>query len=211
MRPSWLPQDLFPFTSRFLDVRGCRVHYVDEGAGPPLLMLHGNPTWSFLYRHLIAQLSDSFRCIALDYPGFGLSTPPPGYGFTPGEHSAIVSAFVEALDLTGLTLFVQDWGGPIGLGFAGREPERVRALVLGDTWAWPVNGNPRYERLSHLAGGSLAGFLIRRFNAFVNVLVPLGMRKRKLSEREMAAYRAPFPTPDSREPTHIFPAQILAA
>ena len=71
---------------------GARVHYVDEGDGPPLLLLHGNPTWSFLYRDVIRGLRDRFRCIALDYPGFGLSQAPPGYGFTPAEHARVVGS-----------------------------------------------------------------------------------------------------------------------
>jgi haloalkane dehalogenase len=211
MRPVWLPNDLFPYASRFVDVLGCRVHYVDEGSGPTVLLLHGNPTYSFLYRHIIRGLADRFRCVALDYPGFGLSIARTGYGFTPEEHSHVLSAFAHALELSALTLVVQDWGGPIGLGFAGREPERVRALLIGNTWAWPVNGTPRFEGFSRLVGGPVGGFLIRNFNAFVNVLLPAGIRRKKLTSREMAAYRGPFGDRRSREPTHIFPRQILAA
>ncbi|MCU1279358.1 MAG: alpha/beta hydrolase [bacterium] len=211
MRPAWLPQDLFPPPSHFVDVLGCRVHYVDQGAGPTLLMLHGNPTYSFVYRHLIAGLADRFRCIALDYPGFGLSTARNGYGYTPGEHAAVVSAFVQSLDLSDVTLVVQDWGGPIGLGFAGRHPERIRALVIGNTWAWPLNGEPLFEIVGRVAGGPLGGFLARNFNVFVNLFLPLGIRRKRLSARELAAYRGPFPTRAAREPTHIFPRQALAA
>ncbi len=106
--PAWVPHELYPFESRFADVDGARVHYVDEGAGPPLLLLHGNPTWSFLYREIIRGLRDRFRCIAPDYPGFGLSQPPPGYGFTAAEHAAVIERFVSELDLTGVTMMVQD-------------------------------------------------------------------------------------------------------
>src|SRR5262245_43394003 len=86
-RPAWVNQELFPFESHFMDVDGARVHYVDEGQGPVFLAMHGNPTWSFLYRHIINGLKDRFRCIALDSPGFGLSTAPEGYGYTTAEHS----------------------------------------------------------------------------------------------------------------------------
>ena len=102
-RPDWVDDELFPFESRFVELDGAHVHYVDEGAGPTLLMLHGNPTWSFLYREIIASLRDRFRCVALDYPGFGLSTAPPGYGFTAREHSDVVARFVAELDLTDWT------------------------------------------------------------------------------------------------------------
>jgi len=100
-RPSWLPAHLFPFESRFLDVNGARVHYVDEGDGSPLLLLHGNPTFSFLYRDIITGLRERFRCIAVDHPGFGLSSAPAGYGFTPAEHAGVLEKVVQRLDLTG--------------------------------------------------------------------------------------------------------------
>src|SRR5207302_280108 len=124
------------------------VHYVDEGQGPVVLMLHGNPSWSFLYRKIIRELSTNHRCIAVDYPGFGLSTARAGYGFTPREHSAVVEKWAASLDLKDVTLMVQDWGGPIGLGWAGRNPDRVKALLIGNTWAWPVNGDKGFESFS---------------------------------------------------------------
>jgi len=86
-RPSWVPADLYPFDSHFKDINGSLVHYLDEGSGPPLILLHGNPTWSFLYRDIITGLRDRYRCIAVDYPGFGLSRTAPTYGYTPAEHT----------------------------------------------------------------------------------------------------------------------------
>jgi haloalkane dehalogenase len=208
-RSAWLDQNLYPFQDHYIEVDGCRVHYLDEGAGPVLLFLHGNPTWSFLYRDIVKGLSGRFRCVALDYPGFGLSIARDGYGFKPAEHSSIVEKFVLALNLTDLTLMVQDWGGPIGLGLAGRQPDRVRALVIGNTWAWPVDGDPRLERFSQLVGGPIGGFFILNFNAFVNLFIPRGVRRHKLTPQVMAAYRGPFPTRASRTPTHIFSAEIV--
>ena len=129
------------------------MHYADEGEGPPML-LHGNPTWSFLYRNIIRALRGRFRCLAPDYPGFGLSSARSGYGFTPAEHAAIVERLLLALDLSSdVTMLVQAWGGPIGFGVAGRHPEHFRALVVGNTRTWPVDGNPRIERFSSLAAG----------------------------------------------------------
>lgn len=208
-RPAWFPEHLYPFESRFLEIDGCRVHYLDEGSGPPLLMLHGNPTWSFLYRDIVHGLRDRFRCIAPDYPGFGLSRAASGYGFTPAEHARIIERFVLELDLRDLTLMMQDWGGPIGLYVAGRHPERIRGLVIGNTFAWPVNGDPHFERFSKLVGGPVGGFLIRRYNAFVNLLIPAGVKRKKLPAEVMAAYREPFRTRASRLPTHVFPREIL--
>src|ERR671920_404639 len=136
-RPSWLDERLYPFESRYADVGGARVHYVDEGSGPPLLLLHGNPTWSFLYRDIIAALRDRFRCIAPDYPGFGLSSAPPGYGFMPAEHARVIERLVLELDLRDVTMMVQDGGGPIGFAAATRHPGRFARFVIGNTWAWP--------------------------------------------------------------------------
>ncbi len=208
IRPQWLNEQLYPFQSRFVEIEGNRIHYVDEGSGPTLLLLHGNPTWSFLYRHIITQLTRQFRCVAVDYPGFGLSSARPGYSFKPREHSTVIERFVLALDLGEIGLMVQDWGGPIGLGFAGRHPDRIRALVICNTWAWPVQGTKRLEWFSKIMGGPGGRFLILNFNAFVNLLVPSGI-SRRLSPAEMRAYRDPFPTRASRLPTAIFPREIL--
>ncbi|MGH9183841.1 MAG: alpha/beta fold hydrolase [Acidimicrobiales bacterium] len=211
VRPAWVSDELFPFQSRFVDVDGNSIHYVDEGVGPVLLMLHGNPTWSFLYRDLVAGLRDRSRCIALDYPGFGLSHPRPGYGFGAAEHSSVVEAFVAHLDLSEVTLMVHDWGGPIGLGAAGRAPERYRALVIANTWAWPVSGNRRHQWFSTVMGGPVGRFLIGEANAFVNVLVPGGHRRRRLTAAERAHYRGPFTEKEAREPMAVLPREIVAA
>ncbi len=208
MRPHWLDEQLYPFHRRFVEIEGNRVHYVDEGSGPTLLLLHGNPTWSFLYRHIITRLSGRFRCVAVDYPGFGLSSARPGYSFKPREHSTVLERFVLELDLGEIGLMVQDWGGPIGLGFAGRHPDRIRALIICNTWAWPAQGAKQLEWFSKIAGSPIGRFLILNFNAFVNVLVPSGV-SRRLSPAEMRAYRSPFPTRASRLPTAIFPREIL--
>src|SRR5262249_54478373 len=120
--PFEVPTELFPFERRFLDRDGARIRDVDEGPGETLLLLHGNPSWSFLYRKIIAALESDFRCVALDYPGYGMSDAPPRYGFTPQEHSAVLERFVERLALKDLTIMGQDWGGPIGPRPAGPPP-----------------------------------------------------------------------------------------
>lgn len=210
-RPAWVTPTLLPYTSHFLALNGHTLHYLDEGEGPTLLMLHGNPAWSFLYRHLIAKLRMHFRCIALDYPGFGLSTAAPGYDYEPTSHAEVVHAFVERLDLRDYTPIVQDWGGPIGLSVAGRSPERVRSLLILNTWAWPVDDDPHFIRFSKWMGGPFGAFFIRHFNAFVNVMIPMGTPRRKLSREAMQAYRRPLDTGDKRMPTNIFPRAILGA
>jgi haloalkane dehalogenase len=199
----------FPFESRFIEVEGARVHYVDEGSGPVLLMVHGNPTWSFVFRHLIRGLRDRFRCVALDLPGFGLSTAPAGYGYLPEEHADVLDAFVNRLGLPSFTPVVQDWGGPIGLSVAGRHPERVDGMVIGNTFCWPVNGDMHFELFSRLMGGPAGRYAIRRHNAFVNVLIPAGIKRATVTNAVMEAYRRPLPNPLSRMPSYIFPRSII--
>lgn len=208
--PPWVPRRLYPFQSRWAQIGGADVHYVDEGDGPPLLMLHGNPTWSLLYREIILGLRDRFRCIALDYPGFGLSRAPAGYGFTPAEHSAIVERFVGELDLRETTMMAQDWGGPIGFAVAGRQPQRFAAFVIGNTWAWPKSDLATLA-FSRLLGGPLGAGLILRHNIFVERILPGNVMPRRLSGEVMGAYRGPFPTPESRRPVHVFPREIIAS
>jgi haloalkane dehalogenase len=206
--PPWLDRSLFPFTSRYANVDGNRIHYIDEGSGPTLLLLHGNPTWSFLYRHIVRKLSGRFRCVALDYPGFGLSTAKSGYSFSPREHSQVVESFVDQLGLKQLTVMVQDWGGPIGLGFSGRRPELIERLILGNTFAWPAGGG--MAAFSVVVGNPFSRFLIRRYNMLAKWLIPAGIT-RKLTKPELDAYMGPFMTPNSRTPMWIFAHEIRAS
>jgi haloalkane dehalogenase len=199
---------LYPFEDRYVDIDGARVHYVDEGTGPTLLLLHGNPTWSFLYRDVIKGLRDRLRCVALDYPGFGRSTAPTGYGYTPAEHARVVERFVTTLDLRDVTMMVQDWGGPIGFAVATRQPDRFARFVIGNTWAWPKS-DPGTQAFSRFLGGPVGKRLILNRNLFVERILPGGIRKKKLTTEEMEAYRGPFPTPRSRVPTWVFPREIL--
>ncbi|HYO61784.1 MAG TPA: alpha/beta fold hydrolase [Actinomycetota bacterium] len=207
-RPDWLPEHLYPFESRRRSAGGCDFHYVDEGAGRPILFLHGNPTWSFLYRNVVLGLRDSFRCIAVDLPGFGLSSAPEGYGFTPAEHADALEQLVDDLGLDDVTLMAQDWGGPIGLTVATRHPEGFSGLVLGNTWAWRLNGTLHFEAFSRAFGNPLGRLLIGGANAFVNLTIPLGTATR-LPAEVMRAYRAPLATFASRRPTWELPRELL--
>ncbi len=210
VRPAWVDDTLFPFTSRFVDVDGNVVHYVDEGDGPTIVFLHGNPTWSFVYRDVIAALRNRYRCIAPDYPGFGLSQARTGYGSLPEEHAQAVVGFLDALALDDVTLVVQDWGGPIGMWAALERPARVSRMVIGNTWAWPVNGDRHFEMFSALMGGPPGRWLIERANLLVRVMIPTGHRLRKVTSAELAQYRAALDTRERRRASAIFPRQIIA-
>ena len=201
---------LFPYQSRYLNLEnGSRIHYVDEGQGPILLLMHGNPTWSFLYRHLIAELKNQFRVIAPDYPGFGLSSAPQVYGFTAAEKAATMAEFVGQMDLQHTTLMVQDWGGPIGFAVAEQHPERIDGFIIGNTWAWPLQ-YVKHKMFSMLMGGWPGQFAAWCCNGVVRFFMSAGVQK-DLSDAEMAMYLAPFAERTSRTPTHEFPAQLWDA
>src|SRR5215468_7648369 len=136
--PDFTPMPgLYPFTSRWFTSAAGRMHYVDEGAGRPLLLLHGNPTWSFLYRDVIRRLAGRFRCIAVDYLGFGLSERPPGFGYTPAEHAAVVSELIRRLDLAGLVVMGHDWAARSGCP----PPPTTSSASAG--WCWAIPGSGR--------------------------------------------------------------------
>lgn len=208
-RPAWVSDTLYPFRSHFADIAGNIVHHLDEGAGPMLLFLHGNPTWSFLYRHQIRDLRARFRCVAIDYPGFGLSTAAPGYRYRPADHAGIVAELVDRLDLRDVTLVAGDWGGPIGLAVAARRPGTVTGAVFTNTWAWPTTGRRRL--LSAVAGGWPGRRLIRRTNLFARLAVPIGHRRTRLDQSELAHYRQPFLSPTRRYATALFARHLTAS
>ncbi|VAW78065.1 Haloalkane dehalogenase 2 [hydrothermal vent metagenome] len=189
---------------------GSEVHYVDEGVGQVILMLHGNPTWSFLYRKMIMSLKNNTRCIAPDYPGFGLSLAPSGYDYFPTSHADVICEFIEKLQLNNIIIVMQDWGGPIGLKIAETFPERVSGLVIGNTWAWPLKGNPKFEVFSWLMGGPIGRWMALSFNGVWRFFMQKGFIK-KLGRKELAMYEAPFIDKTNRLPTSIFPRQLVKA
>jgi haloalkane dehalogenase len=211
LKPAWLDERDYPFESHFLEVDGGRLHYIDEGGvdegeGEPLLMVHGQPSWSFMYRHLIRGLSPKCRCIAVDHIGFGLSDKPRGWPYTPEQHAANLAALVEHLDLDRLTLVVHDWGGPIGLGFAIDHPERIRRIVAFDTWMWSMGEHTAGRWFSRIMGSAPGQFGTRRFNLFIDVFMKgaLGARWPSVS----AAYRGPFERAIDRQGCALFPRML---
>jgi haloalkane dehalogenase len=201
----------YPFADHWLSCADGHVHYVDEGSGPAVLLLHGNPTWSYIYRDVIRQLRGQCRLVAIDLPGFGMSKAPSGYGFTPWEHADVVSDFAARLELENLVLVVQDWGGPIGMSYAIGHKDNVRGLVIMNTWAWPASVSQRLFSL--VMGGWPVGYWLQtRRNYFAKAMLPDGIQhKEKITPALRKAYVDPFPTPASRKPTCVFPRQIRKA
>lgn len=209
--PDFVPDpELYPFESHWAELAdGTRIHYVDEGRGPVLLLLHGNPAWSFLYRRIILGLRGQFRCIAPDLPGFGLSHAGASFGFTAAEQAAIIVDFVDHLSLRGIGVMMQDWGGPIGLNLAQTRPGMVDRLIIGNTFAWPFTrlGPRAFSAIMGGIPGRLAALL---FNGVLSWFFTIGVVK-PLKPEVRAMYDAPFKRRVDRRPTYIFPQQLTAA
>jgi haloalkane dehalogenase len=160
----------YPFTGHFLSLDGPRLHYLDEGAGDPVVMLHGNPTWSFYYRDLVQALRASCRCIVPDHIGCGLSDRPPDdrYAYTLDRRARDVAALLDHLGLRdNLTLVLHDWGGMIGMLFASRFPERIKRLVILNTAAFHKPAAKKLPWSIRVCRGWLGPVLVRGLNAFV--------------------------------------------
>jgi haloalkane dehalogenase len=190
-RPAWLDSTLYPFKSHFVEIEGHRIHYLDEGSGPTLLFLHPSIGWSFTYREMIRTLRADFRCIALDFPGFGLSTAAPGFQHTLIGDARLVERFMEALELTSVTLFAQDLATAIGLGVVARRPEWFRAVAVSNSFAWPLDEYPGVYRFVRVVASSPFRALIVNFNLLVRLFVTYGEPGRKFSEGEKRGYLGP--------------------
>jgi len=213
-RPDWVSDDLFPFESRFLALPpDHRMHYIDEGEGEPIVFVHGNPAWSFLFRHPVRELRSGFRCIALDHIGFGLSSRSARReDHRPESHARRLAALLDHLDLRGITLFMNDWGGPIGLDFARRHPERVKRLVIANTWCWPVGDDFHFRSFSFLMSSWIGQYLLRHHNIFVNRVMPRAVGDRSaLTPEIMAHYRGAQPSPAARAASAALPGYIVGA
>jgi haloalkane dehalogenase len=213
-RPDWVSDDLYPFGSRFFETPdGQQMHYVDEGKGPTIVFVHGNPSWSFEFRHLIADLRSDHRCIALDHIGFGLSSrSDDAHDHHPHAHARRFAALMDHLQLEDATLFMSDWGGPIGLDYVRRRPARVSKLALANTWCWPVNRDRHFLFFSFMMWSPLGQYLIKRRNCFVNGVMPRAIAvKSAITPEMMEHYRRAQPTPTSRAACAALPGRIISA
>ena len=168
---SWINREEYPFQSHFLELEMGRMHYIDEGQGRPIVMVHGTPTWSFLYRHLVKGLSQGYRCVAMDHIGFGLSDKPGDWSYLPQDHAQNVGSLIETLGLEDITLVVHDFGGPIGLPYAINNPEKVANLILFNTFMWATRGELRFQLGGRFVGSLVGRFLYKYFSFSTNVMM----------------------------------------
>jgi haloalkane dehalogenase len=192
-RPPWLDEQLYPFQSRFVEVEGNRIHYIDEGSGPTLFFVHPGVGWSFMYSDIIQELRNRFRCVALDLPGFGLSPAAPGYQHTLTGDSRLLERFISTLGLTDVTLFSHDVTGSIALGVVARRPEWFRAVIVLPSFAWPLESYHKVYPMIQLIGSPMFRFLSTRFNFFLEYTLKTVTKKPKqpFSDLEKQAYRGP--------------------
>jgi haloalkane dehalogenase len=194
----------FPFAPHYVEQDGLRMHYVDEGSGAPVLLLHGEPTWSFLYRKLITPLAEVGRCIAPDYFGFGRSDKPTQRDwYSYDRHTESIARLAATLDLEDITLVVQDWGGPIGFRFAVENPQRVARLVVMNTGIGARAPNEEWLRFQAF---------VRRVDTEIvaGQLIRLALVQ-PVADEVIAAYDAPFPVPESRVGIVQFPELVATS
>ncbi len=181
---------LYPFDSHYLQLSGPRMHYLDEGKGPTVILLHGNPTWSFYYRELILGLRDHYRVIAPDHIGCGLSEKPQRYAYTLSTHIDNLERLIDHLGLDEVTLAVHDWGGAIGLGWAMRRPEQARRFVLFNTAAFL--GGPTPWRIKFCRWPKIGELVVRGFNGFARAGTRIAPTRRRMTGEVRRGYLLPY-------------------
>lgn len=199
--PSWLDRSAWPYTPRLCPLPEGRLHYVDEGHGPPVVLVHGTPTWGFEWRHVIPRLTPAHRVLVPDHLGFGLSDRPAGADYRPEAHARRFAAFMEqVVGDTPVSLVVHDFGGPIALAWALDHPQRLRTLTLVNTWMWAFDDDPVMRRRAAMIDGTIGRLLYRHANASLRLIMPSAYARRgRLTADIHRHYLEVFPDADSRE------------
>ena len=203
----------YPFTSKYFNCNGHRMHYIAEGDpnNPPLLFVHGNPTWSFYWRKLIAQFKDNFYCIAPDHIGMGLSDKPVEgiYSYQLADRIRDLSSFIEHLELTQkIHMMVHDWGGMIGCGFAVQNPERIASLAICNTAAFGLPPNASFPWQLKISKSVFGRFAIKVLNGFCRYAVKHCVTKTALPADVAAAYLSPYNNIENRTSIYCFVKDI---
>lgn len=195
----WLNSVEYPFDHKYIKLESGIMHYVEEGKGDVILFVHGTPTWSFLYRDFIKIFSENYRAIAIDHIGFGLSEKPVDFAGRPQDHAKNLSEFIEKMDLREITLVVHDFGGPIGLSAGMQHSERIKQVVLFNSWLWETKSNKKALKADRIINSFLGRFLYLWLNFSPKVLLKKGFSdQQKLSEEIHKQYIKPFSNKNMR-------------
>ena len=209
MKTDWLNRQEYPFALKFFNINGNKMHYIDEGQGEIILFVHGTPSWSFDFRNVIKSLSKFYRCLAIDHIGFGLSDKPEHYDYSTQNHSRTLERFVEEKNLNDITFVVHDFGGPIGLNVAIRHPEKIKRLVILNSWMWSSAEDEEFKRFSKILKSPLLPFLYRYLNFSPRFLLPGSFGKRKLSKNLLSQFTKPFQNKTERNGALAFAKSLL--
>ena len=201
----------FPFESKYLDIKGSKMHYIDVGQGDPILFLHGNPTSSYLWRNIIPYLQPQARCIAPDLIGMGKSDKPD-IAYTFEDHYAYLEEFIEKLGLKNITLVIHDWGSGLGFHYANTHRDNIKGIAFMEAMVKPLtwSGMPSVSlqiAFRMMRAPFIGWLMISVGNMFVKKMVP-DMIVRKLSKEEIEYYEMPYPTVASRKPVRVWPNEV---
>ncbi len=195
----------YPFQPKFFSISGHRLAYLDQGQGPPVVMVHGNPSWSYLYRNLVSHLQDRYRCIVPDHIGCGFSDKPQDYPYRLQDHLDNLTHLLDQLAIERCVLVVHDWGGAIGMGWAGKHAERVAGVVVLNTAAFPSSLMP--FRIAICRWPILGSLLVRGLNGFAGAAIFMAVYKRMRPEIAKG-FLAPYDSWRNRIAVHRFVQDI---
>jgi haloalkane dehalogenase len=208
-KTTWLDRTIYPFTSHYFTINGQQLHFIDEGKGETILFVHGTPSWSFDFRHIIKALRGTFRCIAIDHIGFGLSDKPRMYDYGTINHANTLEQFIKEKGLKDVTLVAHDFGGPIALSVAIKNPTTFKRLIILNSWLWSSESEPEFIKFKRILKSPLLPILYRYFNFSAAYLLPKSFGKRKIDKRTLQYYTRAFSNPNERFGTLAFAKSLL--
>lgn len=208
---NWLDTRAYPFESHYFPINGYgyQLHYIDEGTGEVILFVHGTPSWSFDFRNIIQQLKSDYRCVAIDHIGFGLSDKPEHYDYSTINHSRTLEKFILDKNLKNITLVLHDFGGPIGFNVAIHHPERIKNIVVLNSWLWSSETEPEFIKFSKVLRSPLLPFLYKWLNFSPKFILPKSFGNHKLPRKTLKQYTKPFANRKQRNGALAFARSLL--
>lgn len=209
---SWLDKKVYPFQNFYAAHADGNLHYVDEGKGPVLLFVHGTPEWSFSYRHLIKRFATSYRCIALDHLGFGLSDKPQHADYSVQAHAERLEWFIQFHNLKNITIISGDFGAGMVISYALKKIENIRALIFWNSWCWDVMPDKHFSTAAKTIHTAFGKFLYKKMNFPVNYIMPKAYgNKKKFTKEIHHHYKMPLNNSENRIATYTIAKELKDA